>query len=97
MLFFNTAKLADLEAQYDRLLDEEIGSEYTGISLELQQAMSLFMIDDLSVITLSELKAQRNRLIKTFHPDKATDADAKYAQKINAAYETLKAHVQTDI
>ena len=97
MLFFNTAKLADLEAQYDRLLDEEIESEYTGTSLELQQAMSLFMIDDLSAITLSELKAQRNRLIKTFHPDKATDADAKYAQKINAAYETLKAHVSTDI
>lgn len=96
MLFFNTAKLADLEAEHDRVLDEEITSEYTNISLELQQAMSLFMIDDLNVITLSELKAQRNRLIKTFHPDKATDTDAKYAQKINAAYEMLKAHVPTD-
>lgn len=93
MLFFNTAKLADLEAEYDRLCDEEEELGYEYVSLELQQAMSLFMIDELDKMTLSELKAQRNKLIKTFHPDKANEAETKYAQKINAAYEILKSHV----
>lgn len=60
---------------------------------ELQQAMALFMIDDLNAITLADLKSQRNRLIKTFHPDHGSAADNGYAQKINIAYETLKACV----
>lgn len=63
-------------------------------SNELSQAMALFMIDDLSAVTLSELKEQRNRLIKTFHPDKASTNDTKYAQKINSAYDILKRHVE---
>lgn len=96
MLFFNNAHLADFEAEYDRVLDQEIETGYPDIPIEFQQAMSLFMIDDLSAITLSELKAQRNRLIKTFHPDQTTNTDTKYAQNINAAYETLKAYVSKD-
>lgn len=96
MLFFTAAQVADLEAEYNRLVDEEEKTVETEVSTELQQAMSLFMIDDLDTITLPELKAQRNRLIKTFHPDKASDADVKYAQKINAAYETLKQHISLD-
>lgn len=63
-------------------------------SSELAQAMALFMIDDLSTVTPSELKEQRNRLIKTFHPDKASSNDTKYAQKINSAYDILKKHVE---
>ena len=96
MLFFTAAQVADLEAEYNRLVDEEAKIVGSAPSIELQQAMSLFMIDDLSTITLPELKVQRNRLIKTFHPNKATDADAKYAQKINAAYETLKQYISLD-
>ncbi len=57
---------------------------------ELQQAMALFMVDDLTKVTLEELKNHRNRLIKTFHPDIASETDTKYAQKINSAYEILK-------
>ena len=57
---------------------------------ELQQAMALFMIDDLSAVTLSDVKAQRNRLIKSFHPDLNSSDDTGYAQKINLAYEVLK-------
>ncbi len=94
MLYFKTARLADIEEECERILNDEIDDDNVGVSADLQQAMSLFMIDDLSAITLPELKAQRNRLIKTFHPDQATDADTKYAQKINAAYEVLKEYVE---
>lgn len=57
---------------------------------ELQQAMTLFMIDNLDDVTLSSLKLHRNRLIQTFHPDNGSAEDTKYAQKINMAYEVLK-------
>ena len=76
--------------------DGEDSDENTGClqSNELSQAMALFMIDDLSSVTLSELKEQRNRLIKTFHPDKATANGTKYAQKINGAYDILKKQIE---
>lgn len=57
---------------------------------ELQQAMALFMIDNLDDMTLSSLKLHRNRLMQTFHPDTGSADDTKYAQKINKAYEVLK-------
>lgn len=60
---------------------------------ELQQAMALFMLDDLQNVTLDDIKAQRNRLIKTFHPDHGDSADTGYAQKINNAYEVLKSYL----
>lgn len=66
------------------------GSLNNATSSELQQAMSLFMIDNLDNVTLSGLKLHRNRLMQTFHPDAGSDADTKYAQKINTAYEVLK-------
>lgn len=99
LLFFNSAYLADLEAYRDSLLEEyddydDTFEEPSDIDVELYQAMSLFMIDDLSVVSLSELKEQRNRLIKTFHPDKAGNNDTKYTQKINSAYELLKEYVK---
>lgn len=61
---------------------------------ELHKAMALFMLDDLNHITLKTLKEQRNKLMKTFHPDKATEDDTKYAQKINNAYEILKQYAE---
>lgn len=42
--------------------------------------------------TLEELKKQRNRLMKTFHPDEDDAEITKYAQKINHAFEILKSH-----
>lgn len=99
LLFFNSAYLADLEAYRDSLLEEyddyeDTFEENLSVDDELHQAMSLFMIDDLSAVTLADLKAQRNRLIKTFHPDVANDGDTKYAQKINQAYEALKQYTE---
>lgn len=90
MLFLEAAIVADLEVYRASLEDEYDGVEET---TELQQAMSLFMIDDLNTMTLETLKAQRNRLIKTFHPDAANDGNTKYAQKINSAYDILKQYV----
>ncbi len=66
----------------------------TSVQSELKQALSLFMIDDIKDVSLNDLKALRNRLIKTFHPDIGNDNDTKYAQKINQAYEIIKAHLK---
>ena len=52
------------------------------------------MIDSLNDITLDELKSLRNKLIRTFHPDAGGETDSKYAQKINAAFETIKQAIQ---
>lgn len=61
---------------------------------ELQQAMALFMLDSLENVTLADVRAHRNRMIKAFHPDKGSVEDTKYAQRINHAYEILKAHLE---
>lgn len=61
---------------------------------ELQQAMSLFMIDSMDAVTEDEIKQQRNRLIKAFHPDGNGEIDEKFAQKINAAYNVLKQNLK---
>lgn len=81
--YFNRAWEAAVEEA--NMEDEEYSDSIT----ELQQAMSLFMIDSLDDTTLEELKMQRNRLIKTFHPDGGESDNTKYAQKINAAYKII--------
>lgn len=60
---------------------------------ELQQAMALFMFDDLKDVTIGKLRMQRNRLMQTFHPDHGDVEDTQYAQKINSAYEIIKANL----
>lgn len=92
MLCFESAMLDDLKAYQKSIEDEE--SENFEEAPELQQAMALFMIEDLGDVTVESLKAQRNRLIKTFHPDATGDSDTKYAQKINQSYDILKKCVQ---
>lgn len=92
LLFFESAIAADLRSYNKSLEDEAEGVEPE--ATELQQAMSLFMIDNVSDISLADLKAQRNRLIKTFHPDATSEKDTKYAQKINQAYYILKQHIE---
>lgn len=94
ILLFESAMVEDLKIYKESLEDEVYGIAEAEDTAELQQAMSLFMIDDLSAVTLADLKAQRNRLIKTFHPDATNDSDTRYAQKINQAYEVLKQHVE---
>jgi len=63
-------------------------------SNELQQAMILFMIDRIEDITIERIRQQRNRLIKTFHPDIGSTQDTDYAQKINRAYEILQQYTK---
>lgn len=48
------------------------------------------MLEDVENLTLEQVKKQRNRLIRMYHPDTGSDADTKFAQKINNAYEILK-------
>ena len=56
-----------------------------------QSAMSMFMLNE--GYTLEELKKQRNRLLKSFHPDEGNDNDSSYAQKINVAFDLLKSRI----
>ena len=63
---------------------------------ELKKAKVLFMTDDMDDISLEDVKKQRNRLIKMFHPDAGNVLDTKYAQKINAAYEIIKKSINID-
>ncbi len=89
-LYFMTAWQDAIAAEsYDNYKQENKGSTPN----ELQQAMTLFMIDDLSIVTLEEIREQRNRLIKTFHPDTNSETDTQYAQKINASYKILKENI----
>lgn len=83
IFYFNRAWEADIQEA-----NTESG-DYTDVSLELQQAMNLFMLDSMDDTTHEDLKLLRNRLIKTFHPDAGETDNAKHAQKINAAYEIL--------
>lgn len=55
---------------------------------EYERAKCLFMLDD--KYTLDELKTQRNRLLKAFHPDNTHDNSDRYIDKINRSYEILK-------
>ena len=61
---------------------------------QLQKALAMFMFDSINDVTAETLKAQRNRLIKSFHPDANSDEDTRYAQKINEAYELLHKYVK---
>ena len=92
LLFFQTAWRASLEEAYAQAEQANSTGE-SQIASELQQAMALFMIDRMEDLTLDRIRAQRNRLIKAFHPDKGSSDDTAYAQKINNAYEFLQQYV----
>ena len=53
------------------------------------------MFDDIKDVTESELKKQRNRLVKMYHPDNS-DASERYVQKINEAYEIIKSNMMKE-
>lgn len=92
LLYFQRAWQASREEAYAQAEKANSASEST-IANELQQAMALFMIDRMEDLTLERVRAQRNRLIKAFHPDKGSSDDTAYAQKINYAYEILQKYL----
>lgn len=57
-----------------------------GGSNEVYDAMTLFMLE--KPYTQEDVRKQRNRLMKSFHPD-GNDISEVYAQKINNAYNIL--------
>lgn len=92
---FLTCCINSTDDDYEEAYSDSIQEDYESSSpRELQGAMALFMLDDLENITLEKVKMQRNRLIKTFHPDKGSADDTNYAQKINNAYEVLKSYLE---
>ena len=93
LYFVETWKSSLTKAEIEDELDKEMDS-VDAASDELTKAMALFMFDDLTKVTMIDLKAQRNLLLKTFHPDKAETNNEQYAQKINSAYEVLKKHIE---
>lgn len=64
---------------------------YQSTDVEYRAALSLFMLEE--GYTLDELKKQRNRLMKTFHPDEDDAEMTRYAQKINNAFSLLKTRI----
>ena len=68
-------------------------TEFTGFGKSAQQkpiadAMALFGIKSLSCIDKEELKHQRNRLLKVYHPDE-NGYNSRYAEIINNSYSVL--------
>ena len=80
--------VAEQESAYERTAQTSVAPS------ELQSAMALFMIDSIEKISIEDVRNIRNRLIKTFHPDKSSADDTQYAQRINNAYETLKHYIE---
>lgn len=69
---------------------EQVSSEIS----ELEKAKALFMLDGRDDFTIEEVKKQRNRLIRMYHPDVGSEEDTKYAQKINNAYDVIMRSLQ---
>ena len=80
------------EDEYEKQANKDNYRTVASLS-ELQQAMALFMIDKPEDITAETIRSQRNKLMKTFHPDVSSYGNTVYAQKINNAYEVLKKHL----
>ena len=78
-----------LEAASRRFGNREWAGQNESVDMdEYERAKCLFMLDD--KYTLDELKTQRNRLLKAFHPDNTHDNSDRYIDRINRSYEILK-------
>lgn len=95
LLYFHTAWNASREEAEYAYSERIASSNDSALPDELQQAMTLFMLDSLTGVNLDAIKEHRNRLIKAFHPDLGSSADTAYAQKINNAYEVLKQYLSS--
>lgn len=96
--FLETFQLLWKEALLEQYAEDEAGEDEDFQSgevknSELQDALALFMFDDLSEVTKESLNQQRKRLAKVFHPDVSGADTTKYAQRINAAYDVLKQYL----
>lgn len=87
LLLWKEAILEEYDAE-DYIHYDDLSSGEGKVSA-LQEALAVFMFDDLSEVTAESLKRQRNRLMKVFHSDVSGADTTRYAQRINEAYECL--------
>jgi hypothetical protein len=85
-----TAYEDELKRQKEQAMQEERDRMSSGAN-ELQVAMAVFFLSE--GYTKTELRRQRNMLIKTFHPDSHQTDQQEYAAKINNYYEILLNHI----
>lgn len=62
------------------------------ISRELTKALEMFDFNSIEEVTEEQLKKRRNNLMRTYHPDEG-EGDVDIAQRINLAYDLLKANL----
>lgn len=92
--------LLSFRAAYDACMKHSYDYDHDNVESNegptpLQRALALFMYDNLEAVTMENLKAQRNKLIKTFHPDLGSEENNQFAQKINEAFEVLKTYLSS--
>ena len=61
--------------------------------IELIKAMAMFMIKDRNY-TITDIKEQRNRLLKMYHPDEGNLNSSEYASDINHYYQILVKNIK---
>ena len=67
--------------------------------MDICEALEIFEIDDISILTIDRLKKKYHKFALKYHPDKndnTTIANSKF-QKINEAYTTLKNEIMGDV
>lgn len=80
------------EERKRREQEEKEHKEMEKQDMEYIKAKAAFMLED--GYTEKELKTQRNRLLKTFHPDEGETDVSSYTQNINKYYKILMKHME---
>lgn len=62
------------------------------IQPDLRDALTLFMMNE-SELSPESIRSQRNRLLKTYHPDEG--GENRFSEKINAAYDILSQYIKS--
>ncbi|MDE6671524.1 MAG: J domain-containing protein [Ruminococcus sp.] len=80
--------LSDNVTELKNLLLEQQIYQQKCIQSEVREAEILLMLD--TGYTADDVKSHYRIMMKSFHPDRNSEIDDSYAQKINNAYEILK-------
>ena len=92
LTLFRSVMTQMIRSAYEKYDYEARKDLITPHAMELLKARSLFLLEP--DYTEKELKKQRNRLIKVFHPDSGEKDVQKYAVKVNEYYRLLKQELE---